>query len=68
MTTITPNRLDELAEIEREAWSDYRESLRDLAGRTYENTEAASWDDLQRTLAEIEAERTELTGEPRPAR
>jgi hypothetical protein len=59
MTTITPDRLEELAELEREAWTDYRESLRDLQGRDYEVTEAASWDDLQRTLTEVAAERAE---------
>lgn len=58
MTTITPNRLEELDELEREAWSEYRESLRDLEGRDYEEAEAVSWDDLQKMLAEIEAERT----------
>ena len=57
MTTITPDRLEELAELEREAWTEYRESLRDLQGRDYEVTEAASWDELQRTLAEVSAER-----------
>ena len=58
MTTITPDRLDELAELEREAWIDYRESLRDLGGRDYEEAEAASWDELQKILAEVEAERS----------
>jgi hypothetical protein len=58
MTTITPDRLDELAELEREAWTEYRESLRDLGGRDYEDAEAASWDELQKMLAEIEAERS----------
>lgn len=60
MTTITPDRLEELAELEREAWSEYRESLRDLAGRDYEETEAAAWEELQRTLAEVAAERDGL--------
>ena len=60
MTTITPERLEELAELEREAWSEYRESLRDLEGRDYEEAEAASWDDLQRVLADVSAERAEL--------
>ena len=59
MTTITPDRLEELAELEREAWTDYRESLRDLQGRDYEEAEAASWDELQRTLADVAAERAE---------
>ena len=58
MTTITPDRLDELAELEREAWTEYRESLRDLDGRDYEEAEAASWDELQKILSEVEAERT----------
>ena len=60
MSTITPDRLDELADLEREAWIEYRESLRDLEGREYEVAEAASWDDLQRALAEVSAERAEL--------
>ena len=60
MTTITPDRLEELADLEREAWIEYRESLRDLEGREYEAAEAASWDDLQRALAEVSAERAEL--------
>ncbi len=59
MTTTTPDRLEELAELEREAWSDYRESLRDLDGRAYDEAEAASWEELQRTLAEVAAERAE---------
>jgi hypothetical protein len=63
MTTITPDRLEELAELEREAWIEYRESLRDLAGRDYEEAEAASWEDLQRTLAEVAAERADTDGD-----
>jgi hypothetical protein len=60
MTTITPDRLEELADLEREAWIEYRESLRDLQGREYDVAEAASWDELQRALAEVSAERAEL--------
>jgi hypothetical protein len=60
MTTITPDRLEELAELEREAWIEYRESLRDLQGREYDEAEAASWDELQRILAEVSAEREPL--------
>jgi hypothetical protein len=63
MTTITPDKLSELAELEREAWSEYRESLRDLEGRDYEAAEAASWDALQGSLAEVEAERTALSAD-----
>jgi len=60
MTTITPDRLEELAELEREAWIEYRESLRDLQGREYDEAESASWDELQRILAEVAAEREPL--------
>jgi hypothetical protein len=67
MTTITPNRLEELSELEREAWSEYREALRDLEGRDYEHAESAAWDDLQRLLADVAAERADLAGESAPA-
>lgn len=60
MTTITPDRLEELADLEREAWIEYRESLRDLHGREYDVAEAASWDELQRALADVAAERAGL--------
>jgi hypothetical protein len=67
MTTITPDKLSELAEQEREAWSEYRESLRDLEGRDYEAAETTSWQALQDSLAEVEAERAALSAEPDPA-
>lgn len=60
MTTITPDRLEELAELERGAWAEYRDNLRDLRGREYDDAEAASWDELQRALAEVSAERAGL--------
>jgi hypothetical protein len=60
MTTITPDRLEELADLEREAWIEYRESLRDLQGREYDVAEAASWEELQQTLAGVSAERAEI--------
>ena len=62
MTTITADKLEELAEMEREAWAAYRDSLRDLEGPQYDEAESASWEELQRLLAEVEAERTELAG------
>lgn len=67
MTTITPNRLLELAEFERDAWAEYRECLRDLEGRDYEVAEASSWEDLQKALAEVAAERSELVPDAEPA-
>ena len=64
MTTYAPDETDrELAELavrERQAWQDYREALRELEGRVYDEAEAASWDDLQQTLHEVEARRGEL--------
>lgn len=64
MTTMTPNRLEELAELERTAWADYSDALRDLQGRDYEQAEAASWDELQGLLADVAAERAEIAAEP----
>jgi hypothetical protein len=63
MTTMTPNRLEELAELERTAWADYSEGLRDRQGRDYEEAEAASWEELQGLLAEVAAERAEIAAE-----
>ena len=37
----------------REAWDAYRDSLRELTGRAYEDAEHASWDELQRRLRQI---------------
>lgn len=39
----------------REAWDAYRESLRDLAGRDYEDAERSSWERLERALEAIAA-------------
>ena len=40
---------------EREAWKAYRESLRDLEGADYEETERASWARLEATLRDLHA-------------
>jgi hypothetical protein len=70
MTTYAPDetdrRLEELADREREAWSAYRDNLRDLIGRAYDDAEAHSWEDLQRTLQEVAAERAELAAAQSP--
>ena len=63
MTTMTPNRLEELAELERTAWAEYSDALRDLQGRDYEQAEAASWDELPGLLADVAAERAEIAAE-----
>jgi hypothetical protein len=61
MSTCSPERLEELEDLERLAWTAYKESLRDLDGADYDIAEELSWDDLQRTLADLEAERGSLT-------
>ena len=65
MTTFTPEdrgrKLRELGERTRRAWSTYRESLRDLEGRAYEEAEGRSWERLQRKLSELEDQRRELS-------
>jgi hypothetical protein len=66
VSTYTPDRLEELADLERMAWSAYRESLRDLAGRDYDIAEALSWEELQRSLAEVETERAALAAPDLP--
>jgi hypothetical protein len=57
MTTYAPRQdLDAaLQEREREAWSRYSGSLRDLDGRDYEEAETEAWAELQRDLRAIDA-------------
>jgi hypothetical protein len=58
MTTFIPTQ-DPQAELDarrRTAWQEYRDGLRGLEGRAYDEAETASWDQLQATLAELEAE------------
>jgi hypothetical protein len=59
MTTYAPKQDLEatLQQREREAWSRYSTSVRDLEGRDYEDTETAAWAELQRDLRAIDAER-----------
>ena len=65
MTTFaTPDSARRLAELDartRVAWTSYREELSELEGKVYDDAEPAAWDQLQATLREVEAERTELT-------
>jgi len=57
MTTYAPNLEEELREREREAWSRYSASLRELEGRDYEDAETEAWAELQRDLRVIDAAR-----------
>jgi len=56
----TERRLAELDARTRTAWSTYREDLRELTSDAYDDVEAASWDQLQATLAELVSERAAL--------
>jgi hypothetical protein len=62
----TERLLAELDARTRSAWSAYRDDLRELAGKDYDDAEAAAWDQLQATLRELEAERAVLVPAPRP--
>ena len=54
MTTTAP-RHDATATDERTriAWTVYRDSLRDLSGRDYDDAEHEAWEALQRELRSI---------------
>jgi hypothetical protein len=55
MTTSATPQGTARTRAEREAWQAYRESLRDLEGSDYEETERASWARLEATLRELHA-------------
>ena len=52
-----PHPGTERAGREREAWDAYRDSLRELEGREYEEAERASWERLQGALADARGRR-----------
>jgi chromosome segregation ATPase len=65
MTTAAPRRevpatLEEVVERTQEAWTDYREQLRGLEGRDYDEAEHRAWERLQRELRRLEERRAEL--------
>jgi hypothetical protein len=53
MTATAPRQDSERPSAEQAAWDRYRDDLRELEGREYEDAEDASWDRLQRRLREI---------------
>lgn len=63
MTTIAHDaeKLRELDDDTRQAWSAYSERLRDLSGDEYERTEDESWTELQTELRRLERRRRVLT-------
>lgn len=66
MTTyLSDHQARRLAEIDaqtREAWAEYTEELRELAGRDYEEAEDESWDRLQNRLRQLDGERQLVEG------
>jgi hypothetical protein len=64
MMTSAPHQETErrLAARTREAWSAYREGLRGLDGRDYEEAEHRSWERLQAALRMIDTERADGAG------
>ncbi len=62
MSTIAcrTDKLRQLENDERQAWSSYREALRELGGEEYEHAEDESWQQLQRKLRSVERERRTL--------
>ena len=53
-------KLRELDDDTRRAWSAYSERLRELTGDEYERVEDESWQELQRTLRSLERRRRTL--------
>jgi hypothetical protein len=63
VTTIAPDteKLRELDEDERRAWTEYYDNIQDLTGEQYEQVELESWDTLQGELRRIERRRRLLS-------
>lgn len=59
VTTIAPDteKLRELDEDERRAWTEYYDNIQDLTGEEYERVELESWETLQGELRRIERRR-----------
>ncbi|MEA2155861.1 MAG: hypothetical protein QOE11_2001 [Solirubrobacteraceae bacterium] len=60
----TERLLAELDARTRGAWGTYRDELRELDGRSYDDAESAAWDQLQAGLQAIESERAALAPAP----
>jgi hypothetical protein len=65
VTTIAPDaeKLREIDEDTRRAWSTYSEQLRELSGEDYERTEGECWTTLQSELRRLERRRRLLTNQ-----
>ncbi len=63
MTAIAHNSTDKLRELDddtRRAWTAYSEQIRDLTGDEYERAEHESWTKLQTELRRVERRRQTL--------
>ncbi|HWF35699.1 MAG TPA: hypothetical protein VG295_10000 [Solirubrobacteraceae bacterium] len=62
MTTIAVDaeKLRQLDEDTRQAWTAYSDRLRDVSAAEYELVESASWDELQLELRRLEQRRRAL--------
>jgi hypothetical protein len=56
MTATAPRQESARPRAEQEAWDAYRDGLRELTGRDYEDEEGRSWERLQERLREIARE------------
>jgi hypothetical protein len=65
MTAVAPDieRLRELDDDTRQAWSAYNDGLRDLTGDAYEAAESESWTELQAELGRVERQREEIAAD-----
>jgi hypothetical protein len=63
-TACSAEKLQELEDRERQAWSDYSDRIRELTGGEYEQAENESWERLQRELRSLERRRSSLAKLP----
>lgn len=59
-TAYTTDKLRELDDDTRRAWSSYSERIRELSGDEYERAEHESWEELQQELQGLERRRRSL--------
>lgn len=57
---LKTDKLRELDDRERLAWSSYRDSIHELTGAEYEAVEHESWEQLQRELRSVARRRNSL--------
>lgn len=68
MTTAAPRpdhalSQEEIDERTLDAWTAYRESLRELSGSEYDEAEHRSWERLQDELRQLDRRKGELVGD-----